>query len=321
MKNSLLYCVFGIAILSACVPAKKYNELLENQNKCTQELEKYKSLAIDNESKFKDLQTKYDLTLKNIELLKKDTLLLGEKIRLLQMDYDRTTALNEELEQKFEHLRSTGSKQVSGLQASLEEKAIEIQHKEDALKQLEADLHTKDLLLKEREARVNELEEMMAQKDRAVKELKDKISAALTGFEGKGISIEEKNGKIYVSMEAKLLFPSGSITIDSEGKVALIKLAKALEVNEDWEIVVEGHTDADQLKSSNHPKNNWELSVLRATAVIEIMLGNSGIDPKTLVAAGRSEYHPVDLNDKSKNRRIEVIISPNLEKIFDLLNK
>lgn len=320
MKNCLVYSFLSLFVLSACVPSKKYNELLQSQQQCAEELAKYKSMAIDNESKAKDLQAKYDLSLKELEQLKNDTASLGEKFRLLQMDYDKALAMSEELEDKYKNLRNTGSKQLANLQSNLEDKANEIQRKEDELKKLAASLEAKNQLLKEREARVNELEEMIAQKDRAVKELKDKITQALTGFEGKGISIEEKNGKIYVRMEAKLLFPSGSTIIDTEGKSALIKLAQALESNEDWEIVVEGHTDTDQLKSSKHPTDNWELSVLRATAVVEIMLGNSTIDPKTLVASGRSEYHPVDLNDKSKNRRIEVIISPNLEKLFQLLN-
>lgn len=312
--------IFGLLVVSACVPSKKYNELLESQQKCADELAKYKSMAIENEGKAKDLQTAFDLAQKDVEALKKDTAALGQKYRLLQMEYDKANALNEVLESKFNNLRSTGTKQIAGLQSDIEEKALEIQRKEKALRALEAKLNKKETQLKARETRVNELEAMIASKDQAVKDLKDKITKALLGFEGKGLTIEEKNGKIYVRMDAKLLFPSGSTVVDSEGKKALVQLAKALEANEDWEIIVEGHTDTDQLKSPRHPKNNWELSVLRATAVVEIMLDNSKMNPKTLVAAGRSEYHPVDIDNKAKNRRIEVIISPNLEKLFKLLN-
>ncbi|NBP28762.1 MAG: hypothetical protein EBV23_04160 [Flavobacteriia bacterium] len=133
--------------------------------------------------------------------------------------------------------------------------------------------------------------------------------------------LEQKNGKIYVSMEAKLLFKSGSIVVESEGKKALQQIGKALENEKDLEIVVEGHTDTDKLNSASFPRNNWELSVLRATSVVEILLANSKMNPAKLIAAGRSEFQPVDPADKAKNRRIEIIISPNLDELFDIISK
>ncbi|MFN5735574.1 MAG: flagellar motor protein MotB, partial [Flavobacteriales bacterium] len=131
---------------------------------------------------------------------------------------------------------------------------------------------------------------------------------------------EQKNGKIYVSMDAKLLFKSGSIVVESEGKSALLQIGKALENEKELEIVVEGHTDTDKLSSPTFPRNNWELSVLRATSVVQILLANSAMNPERIVAAGRSEYQPVDPSDKAKNRRIEIIISPNLNALFDLIS-
>ena len=176
-------------------------------------------------------------------------------------------------------------------------------------------------LLAEREKRVNELESIINEQDRAVKLLKDKVAAALKGFENKGLKVEERNGKIYVSLEAKLLFASGSTKVEDEGKKALIDLAKVLESEKDLEIIVEGHTDTDKLAGTTHPKTNWELSVLRSTSVIEIMMANSAINPTQLMAAGRSEFIPVDANDKAKNRRIEIIISPNLNELFKLISQ
>jgi len=129
-----------------------------------------------------------------------------------------------------------------------------------------------------------------------------------------------KNGKIYVSMEAKLLFASGSTTVEPQGKNALIELAKVLESEKELEIIVEGHTDTDKLNSASSPKNNWELSVLRSTSVIDIMLSNSKMVPAQIMAAGRSEFHPVDPANKAKNRRIEVIISPNLSELYDMIS-
>ena len=141
----------------------------------------------------------------------------------------------------------------------------------------------------------------------------------MKGFENRGLTVNEKNGKIYVSLEAKLLFASGSTKVEEEGKKALVELSKVLESEKDLEVIVEGHTDTDKLASASHPKNNWELSVLRATSVIEIMLANSKMNPKQLMAGGRSEFLPVDPNDKAKNRRIEVIISPNLNELYQIL--
>ena len=143
----------------------------------------------------------------------------------------------------------------------------------------------------------------------------------MKGFENKGLTVVEKNGKIYVSLEAKLLFASGSTKVESEGQRALIDLAYVLQEEKDIEIIVEGHTDTDKINSSVHPKSNWELSVLRATAVVQIMLANSSMDPTQLMAAGRSEFMPVDPEDKSKNRRIEIIISPNLNELFEIISK
>jgi chemotaxis protein MotB len=171
---------------------------------------------------------------------------------------------------------------------------------------------------------VKELEDLIAQKDAAVRALKDRIKAALSGFADKGIKVEQKNGRVYVSMEAKLLFASGSTSVGTEGKVAVLELAKALEGIEDLTILVEGHTDDDPIKTACI-NDNWDLSVMRATSVVRIMLEISQLDPAKLTAAGRGEFFPVAPNDtrenKAKNRRIEVILTPNLDKLFELLEE
>lgn len=307
-------------VLAACVPAKKYNELLEKEKTCSEELSKYKASSIENEGKAKDLQVMVDQFRKDIVSLKKDTLELGSNLRFLQSQYDLMVAQNEAYEQKLDQMRMKGAKESANYQADIDAKNQELQRKEDALKVLESELVAKEKLLIEREERVTELEEMIKRKDDAMKQLKTRVSNALKGFENKGLTVVEKNGKIYVSLEAKLLFASGSTTVEPDGKKALIDLAKVLENEKDLEIIVEGHTDTDKLASSAHPKNNWELSVLRSTAVVEIMVGNSNMNPMQLMAAGRGEYHPVDPKDKAKNRRIEVIISPNLNELYQILD-
>ena len=317
----ILFILFSFFLLGACVPAKKYNDLLEREKKCSEELEAFKTSSMDNEGKAKDLQTRYDVMKKEVTALKIDTSNLGNNYRLLQTQYDKMVIQNEALETVFDKLRIAGAKETGLLQAELEGKNIELQRKEDALTALEMDLKSKEQLLADREQRVNELEEAMQRKDEATKLLKTKVANALKGFESQGLSVIQKNGKIYVSMEAKLLFASGKTDVEAQGKKALIELANVLEVEKELEIIVEGHTDTDKLVSATHPTSNWELSVLRATSVVDIMLLNSKMNPAQLMAAGRSEFHPVDPSDKAKNRRIEIIISPNLNELFDIINK
>ncbi len=317
-----IYLFISILLFTfSCVPAKKYNDLVAREKQCSDELEKYKTSSLDFEGKFKDIEAKHTVLMKEVATLKIDTNELGTKFRLLQTQYDKIVDQNEVLENKYDKLRLSGAKETSLLQSDLEAKNLELQRKEDALETIEKELNLKSKLLAEREQRVNELEELIKRKDDAVMALKTKVSNALKGFENKGLTVVHKNGKIYVSLEAKLLFKTGSVAVEEEGKKALIELAKVLEHEKDIEIIVEGHTDTDKLSSPTSPKNNWELSVLRSTSVVDIMIANSKVNPSQLMAAGRSEFHPVDSQDKAKNRRIEIIISPNLNELFDIINK
>ena len=166
-----------------------------------------------------------------------------------------------------------------------------------------------------------ELQAEIAAKDAAMRSLKDRVSAALTGFEGKGLTVEQRDGRIYVSMENKLLFPSGSAVVDSKGREAISKLAKAIETEKGLNITVEGHTDTDKITPGGTYKDNWDLSVMRATSVVRILQESSAIDPVRVTAAGRGEYIPVSQTDKAKNRRIEIILSPDLQELFKLVKE
>jgi chemotaxis protein MotB len=171
--------------------------------------------------------------------------------------------------------------------------------------------------------RVNELENILAEKERVVNDLRDKVATALFGFENNGLTIEIKNGKVYVSLDESLLFASGSWSVNAKGRDALIKLAKVLETNEDVNVLIEGHTDNVPFRGSGQVKDNWDLSVMRATAIVKIIVENSRVDPSRLLAAGRSEYHPVDNTNtaqgRAKNRRTEIILTPKLDELFQLL--
>lgn len=319
MKVFLIFSL-GMLTLASCVPSKKYKELLAKEQACSEELAKYKSSALTNEALAKDVQNQYNLLKREAEQLRADTTAFGQKARVMGAKYDQLKVINDELEANYNRLRVTGASETAKLSSELATKKLELQRREDELLALENDLAEKQKLLDERQKRVNELEEMFSRQEAATRELKAKVANALKGFENKGLTVVEKNGKIYVSLEAKLLFASGSTAVSAEGQKALVELAKVLETEKELEIIVEGHTDTDALKSTSHPKNNWELSVLRSTSVIEIMLAKSKMDPKQLMAAGRSEYIPVDPNDKAKNRRIEIIISPNLNELYELIS-
>ena len=308
-------------LIGSCVPAKRYNELLEKEKQCSEELEMYKTKALDYEAEAMTLGARVEVLGKDVTKLKADTASLGHKHRTLLAKYDKLVQINETLENNYDKLRLSGAKDVAKLHADLEAKKIELQKREDELLKLEKELTAKEQLLIDREQRVKDLEKLIRDKEQATQLLKDKVAKALNSFTDKGLKVEERNGKIYVSLEARLLFASGSIEVEAEGKQALIDLAKVLESERDLEIIVEGHTDTDKMAGTKHPKNNWELSVLRSTSVISIMMENSSIDPTQLMAAGRSEFIPVDESDKAKNRRIEIIISPNLNELYELISE
>ncbi len=319
--------IVALAALVACVPARKYEELEAKQQQCAEELEALKSKVTGLEAQNTELQGMIPELQEDIARLKGDTTLLGKSLRMKEQQYDKINDLNDELIAKMEKLQKGSAAENQKLMTDLNATKLMLQQKEDELKLLEEELNAKkqtldalSLELEKREERVNELEALIAKKDEAVNALKEKVANALLGFKDKGLTVEQKNGKVYVSMEAKLLFPSGSTKIDPEGKKALIELAKVLQDQADLEVLVEGHTDTDALKSSSHPKNNWELSVLRATAVVEIMLDNSSMDKTKITAAGRSEFLPVDPDDKAKNRRIEIILIPNLDELFEIIS-
>ena len=320
MKSFVALIVIGITLV-ACVPAKKYNELLEKERACNEDLAKYKNDALNYEASSKDFQSKYEVASRQLQDLVADSAKMGADYRVLRAKYDKQVTTIEALEVNYNKLRLSGAKDVAELSAELEARRLELQKKEDALLKKEADLKQQEELISTQQKQLENLQEIIAKQEEATRLLKNRVASALKGFEAQGLTVEERNGKIYVSLEAKLLFASGSTVVEPNGKSALIELAKVLESEKELEIVVEGHTDADPLKSAKHPQNNWELSVLRATSVIDILLNNSNMSPEQLMAAGRSEFHPVDPNDKAKNRRIEVIISPNLDALYDLISE
>ena len=306
-------------VVSGCVSGRKYQETVTKQQECQRELEEIRATLQELEAKTKDYDVNMGVAQRQISALQSDTTVLGRSLRILRGQYDKINALNEELLQKSSSLRQNTEAENQRMLMELNDLRDKLLAKEDSLLGLQRTLTERTADVEDREARLQQMREMLEAKDAAIQDLRSRVANALLGFKDKGISVEERNGKIYVSLEAKLLFPSGSTKVDEQGKKAITDLAKAIENEKDLEIVVEGHTDTDKITSQAIPRTNWELSVLRATQVIEIMLANSAVDPRNLMAAGRSEYFPVDPNDKAKNRRIEVILSPNLDALFEVI--
>jgi chemotaxis protein MotB len=179
--------------------------------------------------------------------------------------------------------------------------------------------------LQKREARLKEVEDILRKRDEATNALKEKLQQALLGFQQSGLTVDIRNGKVYVSLADKLLFPSGSITIDEKGKAALKQLAVVLNKEPDINIAVEGHTDDKKIINLGQIKDNWDLSVLRATSVTRYLTEIEKIDPVRLTATGKGQYQPIDATDsndaRAKNRRIEIVLSPKLDELYNLISK
>ncbi len=179
--------------------------------------------------------------------------------------------------------------------------------------------------LQKREARLKEVEDILKKRDEATNALKEKLQKALLGFQANGLTVDIKNGKVYVSLTDKLLFPSGSIIIDDKGKQALKQLAEVMNKEPDINMAVEGHTDNKKIKNLGQIKDNWDLSVLRATSVTRYLTEVELVDPHRLTATGKGEFQPVDETDsdeaRAKNRRIEIVLTPKLDELYNLITK
>jgi len=330
MKKVALFLSL-IALIAACVPAKQVQDLKDRYGKSEEEREYLAREKQRLETELQELQAKMELLESNFSMTKADAASNIEKVESLQKELDKLNSQKDLLEKQLKSSSSGSAEENRKIMEQLLANQERLQQREDQLKKLGKDLDDKENRLnrmsgelEKREMRVNELENLIAQKDSLVSGLKNKVMNALTGYKDKGISVEQKNGRVYVSMEAKLLFASGSTAVGTEGSKAVIDLAKALEGQGDLTILVEGHTDTDPIRSSTI-KDNWDLSVMRATSIVRIMLDNSEIDPLVLTAAGRGEHFPIADNKtaegKAKNRRIEVILTPNLDKLFEILEE
>ena len=325
----LILCLF---VLSSCITPKVYNELLDKHELAKKNLTK-------NEKKILQLKETLDDKEKNIESLnllvqrlRLDSINLNNELFSIQKKYADLNTTYDLLSSKSSRYMAEKANETKELLNQLEKTQSELFAKEDELNKSTANLEEKErkLLssqneLELRSLRVAELEAIINRKDSMVTALKQKISKALIGLEGDGLTIVQRNGKVYISLEEDLLFASGKYEVNQTGKQALDKLSEALSYQKDLEILVEGHTDSIPLSGRGLVKDNWDLSVMRATSVVKRLTSNTNLDPTQLIAAGRSEFVPLLANTssegRSKNRRIEMILSPNLDDLFKLLDE
>lgn len=295
---------------------------------------------------FKDLETKFaDLKKENRKIQDDNEQLLSAKTKaetegttlknkldslkaehdVLQAALDESAKNLKQVQGWYKELEKNSSESIKANMAKNKELIEKLEAKEKALADEQAKFNKTKSDLADNSKRLEELEALMAAKEASMKKLKETLSKALNGFEGKGLTVEQKNGKVFVSMENKLLFGSGSWAVGTEGKKAVVEVAKVLGANPEIAILIEGHTDDDAISGSGIIADNWDLSTKRATAIVNIICENKAVNKQNLTAAGRSEFAPIAPNTtpdgKAKNRRIEIILTPKLDEISKMLNE
>jgi chemotaxis protein MotB len=298
----------SVLLFSGCVSQKKFDELLAEKVRLEADY-------ADLESKLEAAETKITRLEGQVEQLEAETAAKGESINKLEKDLGTLQEEHDQLQTYYNNLLSNSGKLNRDL---AEQRLLEIQ---ESLKLQKDENEALLANLEEREKKVQELERILDEKEKAVNELLSSVKEALLNFSGNELTIEVKNGKVYVSLAEQLLFQSGSIKVDPKGQMALTQLAEVLKASPDINILVEGHTD-DVPISTKAIKDNWDLSVLRATSIVRILI-NGGVQTAQITAAGKGEYSPVTTNSTSdgrqKNRRTEIILSPDLDELFSML--
>jgi len=289
MKRTILtLALFVVTILSSCVSNSTYEAMVFSRD----------SLQILHDSLINVIQNKN----KTISQLLFESDALKNTIAELRTQLETT-------KENYQNLKNKTSNSEQEYLTKIEE--------------LQKQIHDKTKNLQSLENQLNDYKEKLQARDEAITKLKEKIQNALLGFQDKGMSISVKNGKVYVSLSNQLLFSSGSTEIDKQGKDALLELAKVLNENPEISILIEGHTDNQAVKPGARFKDNWELSVLRSTEVIKFLINNGNVDPTRLIASGRGEYYPIKKGDdpesRALNRRTEIILTPKLEEIFEII--
>lgn len=345
LNSSVVTTILVVLVcFTSCIPQRKYEDLRLSYDELLSEVSGYRT----GDARFEQDLNACKADVKELEGmiadLQNDTLRLNTSIRTIKKTTSQlgseTSALDSELENRTREMESIikdreslalevelKQKELIRKEMELEEKTKQLALQQKELEDKQAALGGKDSDiaklkegLVEREAKVKELETAINSQTSAIQDLESKINDALVNFTSSELQVSRKNGKVYVSLQEKLLFQSGSTTIDTKGRQAIGQVASVLRNNPEIDVAIEGHTDNVPYKGSGKVKDNWDLSVLRATSVVRILVDEHGISKGRILASGRGEYDPVADNSttdgKKQNRRIEIILSPKLEDLF-----
>jgi len=305
-----IFAIFISILTTSCVSLKKFKDLdadYLSSNKANELLS----------------QENRDLDIVNMEL-NENVLRLSKRASSLELD---TINLGIEFRKKvraYTDLSSSYEMLIKSNSMTMAKQAKENRSLMERLGQMDIDLQERERAINSREQDVLALENLLQLKDENLNQLKNSVANALLGFTGEGLTVEQRDGKLYVSLENSLLFASGSWTVNDMGKQAINELAKVLAKQADLQIMVEGHTDDVPYNGSGIIKDNWDLSVMRATAIVRVLTNNKGLDAKKITAAGKGPYSPLVENNSPENRainrRTEIILSPNIDELMNLLD-
>lgn len=330
MMKRIIYIIAGLALLGSCVPTSEFSQLSEKSTSLQGErdvlMAENEFLTVEN----REMRGKIDKVEEQMQQNIEDSIRIHKRVEDLETEIAQLERKYIDLQSTHDELLRGNARETRRLLNELQTTQGDLATKEQLLKDLEAnvagqrqDVNRLTAELEARNARLIEMENMLYQKDKILDDLRQKVADALMGFEGQGLTVTRKNGQVYVSMDEKLLFKSGSTVVDPNGVRALKQLSQVLAKNPDIDIMIEGHTDDVPFRQGSSLKDNWDLSVLRATSIVRILLDGSGIDPIRLTVAGRGEFLPVDAakttEARRKNRRTEIILSPDLSEVFRIL--
>lgn len=313
---AILFCI----TLVSCVPHRK---LVDAESKIAGLEAKLKGLEQSMQALRLQKETEINKNLnlsRRIEDLRKDSIATHKALDMQVAAYDKLTQVQQMTIANGEAQNSKMLRELNKRSEELRKKELALAEKESQIIAAQTKANNLTTGLKDRERKIKELERALAAKDSAVKNLNKSITDALTNYKNLGLSVTQKDGKVYVSLEEKLLFKSGSYSIGENGKKVLLTVAEALNSNPDVTIMIEGHTDDVAFNGKGTIKDNWDLSVMRATTIVKILVDEGKVDPKRVLAAGRAEHMPLKAGKTAEarqaNRRTEIILTP---KIQDLL--
>lgn len=315
MKRLIILALMAVSATS-CVSTKVHKTLQDKYDILTNEADQLRQQTETRAAENTELQRELGTVRREVNALVEDTTAKFDNMRALQTKYDRLSKQYDYLLDNNNTLISASARENKALMDQLTAMQSRLQAKEDSL-------NLERRMLEKGKRRVDELEGVIRRQDSTVAYVRQKVADALLGFNGKGLTVNMRDGKVYVSLENSLLFAPGSWDVAANGQLALENLAGVLAENPELSILVEGHTDNDPYRGQSQVRDNWDLSVMRATNVVKILTKNSGINPQRITAAGRGEYVPLVENDspsnKAVNRRTEIILTPDLTELANLL--